>query len=101
MLQLICVFFLSRELAFYNANMKAKYAIKGLLRIHAVRGKQTRKMFSVRRRGGGGGGRGKTVALWIMQIGFMEFVHKHQFNAVANEKETAPRNQHKSPAQTH
>jgi hypothetical protein len=49
--------------------MKAKYAIKGLLRIHAVQ--QTREMFL-----------GCTEKMCLMQIEFMQFVHKHQFYAV-------------------
>lgn len=58
MLQLIYVFSLWSGL--FHANMKAKYAIKGLLRIHAV--KQTRKFFSLARK------------KYLMQIGFMRLM---------------------------
>jgi hypothetical protein len=60
--------------------MKAKYAIKGLLRIHAVQ--QTRKMFSIV-------AQTKRKIVRLMQIGFMQFVHKHQFYAVTERLQSA------------
>jgi hypothetical protein len=72
MLQLIYV-----SLAFYNANMKAKYAIKGLLRIHAVQ--QTRKISCLALHK-------TTEKMRLMQIEFMQNVHKHQFYAVTHKK---------------
>lgn len=79
--------------------MKAKYAIKDLLRIHAVR-KQTRKMFPsllLHKKAASIG-----FQECFMQIEFMQFAHKHQFCSVTQNVQSAqPKSKHKGKMSRH
>lgn len=72
MLQLIYV---SLGMGSFNANMKAKYAIKAFKNSRCSTNKENISLLHKK--------------LYLMQIGFMQFVHKHQFYAVTQNSQSA------------